>query len=113
MSIRAKLTSRTAVAILLALVLVVGIGNLWATRSEVQSSQAAQKREQAAQQAAQRRAGQLVEAAICTDLGTMARIPPPAGSAAQNPSRAYEQAESRAWRGLYGGLGCTRIGDKT
>jgi hypothetical protein len=90
-----KITARRVHNVLLALVLVVGVGNLWATHDEV-----------AAQQAAQRRAGELVEKAICTDLGTMAQIPAPAGPAATNPSRAYEQAEHRAWAGLYAGLGC-------
>ena len=43
------LTAKRAQAILLALVLIVGGGNLWATHSEIQSAQAAQRREQAAQ----------------------------------------------------------------
>ena len=39
------LTASRASAILLALVLIVGGGNLWATHSEVRSAQAAQQRE--------------------------------------------------------------------
>jgi hypothetical protein len=57
-------------------------------------------------QAAQRRAGELIEEKICTDVGTMAQLAPPAGDPASNPSRAYEQAEHRAWQGLYAGLDC-------
>lgn len=67
---------------------------------------AAQQHQQAQQQAAQQRAGEAELRALCTDLGTMARIPPPGGDPTQNPSRAYEQAENRAWQGLFTGLHC-------
>jgi hypothetical protein len=60
------------------------------------------------EQSAAQKAGLLIEKAICTDMGTMARIPPPEGSAAANPSRAYEQDEHRAWEGLFDGLGCRK-----
>lgn len=58
------------------------------------------------QQAASQKAGLLIEKAICLDMGTMAAIPPPAGAGPSNPSRTYEQAEHRAWQGLYDGLRC-------
>jgi hypothetical protein len=58
------------------------------------------------EQAAQRKAGALVEKALCADVATMAAIPPPAGNAAAYPSRAYEQAEHRAWLGLVAAIGC-------
>ena len=106
------MTVKTATAALLALVLVVGGGNLWASWDEshaVGTQLNTFKRQLAAQQAAQRRAGGQVEKAICTDVGTMAGIPPPAGAAAANPSRAYEQAEHRAWSGLVRGLDCKHV----
>jgi hypothetical protein len=59
-------------------------------------------------QAAQQRAGQMVETKLCHDVGTMAALQPPGGSAASNPSRAYEQAEHVAWTGLVRDLGCNR-----
>lgn len=59
-----------------------------------------------ANQNAQRRQGELIEAKICKDVGTMAAISPPAGNPAANPSRAFEQAEARAWQGLVSDLGC-------
>jgi hypothetical protein len=62
--------------------------------------------QQQAQQAAQRRAGDLIEQKLCADVGTMSSIRPPAGPAASNPSRAYEQAEHRAWSGLFRDLDC-------
>lgn len=74
--------------------------------SQQQTYEAGQRREQVEQ----RQVGLLVEKAICTDLGTMAAIPAPPGAAASNPSRAYEQAEHRAWTGLDAGLGCKQIG---
>jgi hypothetical protein len=54
----------------------------------------------------QRRAAELTEKSLCADVGTMAAIPAPAGAAAANPSRAYEQAEHRAWAGLVIAIGC-------
>ena len=92
----------TAVAAIVGLLLL----NFLFTAHYVNSTHAKFAQQQAAQQAAQRRAGAALARAICTDLGTMAAIAPPAGSAAANPSRAYEQAEHRAWSGLYAGLGC-------
>lgn len=62
----------------------------------------------AAEQAAQEKAGEQEIRALCTDLGTMARIPPPPGPAAANPSRAYEQSEHRAWQGLYSSIRCPK-----
>lgn len=102
------LTSKTARSIvaLFLLAFLLAAANFVFTAHYVRSQQAAARAQQAAQQAVQRRAGELVERALCTDLGTMARIPPPAGNPAQNPSRSYEQAEARAWRGLVRVLDC-------
>jgi len=111
-----KITASRAIGALLVLVFLVGGGNLWATWDLNQATKAddrqlvaSQARQQKREQAAQRAAGLLVEEKLCTDLGTMAKIPPPAGPAETNPSRAYEQAESRAWHGLVTGLDCKQI----
>jgi hypothetical protein len=99
------LTANRLMGALVALVLVMGGANLLASRQYLDSYKAGQAR----QQAAQRATGILLEQKLCLDLGTMAGIPAPPGAAAANPSRAYEQAESRAWKGLYSGLGCSRV----
>jgi hypothetical protein len=55
---------------------------------------AAERRQAAAEQAAQRRAGTLVEQKLCTTLaplGSLSGLQAPAGNPAQNPSRAFEQ----------------------
>lgn len=96
------LTASRASAILLALVLIAGGGNLWATHSEVQSAQAAQQREQAAQ----RRAGEVVEHKICTTLGHLAALRPPPGNPKTNPSRAFDQQLHATLDGLAPDLGC-------
>jgi hypothetical protein len=57
-----------------------------------------------AQAKASRKEGLVIEHRLCLDLGTMAAIPPPAGSPLTNPSRGYEQSEHRAWAGLYTGV---------
>lgn len=89
---------------LLALVLIMGGGSLLASYLQNQNYQAGQEHTQVVQRAQ----GVLIERKLCLDLGTMAGIRAPAGPPAANPSRAYEQAESRAWNGLYAGLGCRR-----
>lgn len=95
-------TATRAMIVLVVLVLIMGAANLEATRTYVGSY----KTSQARLQAAQGRAGAAVEAKICTDVVTMSALKPPTGAASSNPSRAYEQAEHRAWRGLVVAIGC-------
>lgn len=60
------------------------------------SQQAAQLQQAAAEQAAQQRAGAEIVGKLCTSLEPLtglARLKPPAGDAATNPSRAYEQQQ--------------------
>jgi hypothetical protein len=80
--------------------------NLLFTARYVNSTHAKFEQQQAAQQAAQRRAGELVGRAICTTLGKLAALKPPAGSAAANPSRAYEQQLHATLDQLGPDLGC-------
>ena len=91
--------------LLLALVLVMGASNLLASYLIEQNGQGQQRQ---AEQAAQK-AGNEIEVKLCTDVGTMSRLAPPAGNPASNPSRAYEQAEHRTWRGLYDSLECGKL----
>lgn len=97
--VRLRLSSRTRTtaslaALVLTFIVLAGVSLLW------------QAHETNANQAAQRRAGQVVERKLCADLSTMAAIKPPVGKASTNPSRAYEQAEHRAWQGLVVAIGC-------
>lgn len=96
---------RSVITLVVAGFLLIGANFLF-TAHYVNSSQAAARQQQAAQQAAARRAAELVEEKICADVGAMAEIPPPAGPATANPSRAYEQAEHRTWQRLIAGLDC-------
>ena len=57
-------------------------------------------------QQAQQRQGRLVERSICTTLGKLAALKPPPGSAAANPSRAYEQKLHATLDQLGPDLGC-------
>jgi hypothetical protein len=89
----------------LAAVLLLGGYFTWSeahTNAQLAATNARLRQEQAASQ----KAGLLIEERICLDMSTMANIPPPAGPAQANPSRAYEQDEHRAWKGLVDGLGC-------
>jgi hypothetical protein len=96
------LTAKRAQAILLLLVLIVGGGNLVATRHEVQSSQAAQAREQAAQI----RQGEVIERKICATLRSLTALKPPAGDPVKNPSRAFDQRLHATLGQLAPDLGC-------
>ena len=73
-----KLNTTPAVGALLALTLVMGAGNLWASWDEVHASQ--QQQEQAVQEK------------LCTTFGELAALKPPAGSAAKYPGRGYDQS---------------------
>ena len=98
------LTATRAQAILLALVLIVGAGNLLATHSEVQSAAAAQHREQAAQ----RKQGEQELRTLCTTFGKAAGLKPPAGNPHTNPSRAYLQGQHVVWTAVVADLHCTK-----
>lgn len=109
------LTASRAAAILLALVLIVGAGNLWATHSEVRAAQAQQRQEQAAQlaaqrreQAAQRRQGEQELRTLCATFGKAAALKPPAGDPRTNPSRAYLQGEHVVWTAVVADLHCPK-----
>jgi hypothetical protein len=95
-----KITPARAVGVLLALTLVVGGGNLWASWDEVHASQAAQQR-----------AGQVVEEKLCSTLGKLAVLKPPAGSPQANPSRAYEQELHATLAELGPDIGCDHGGN--
>jgi hypothetical protein len=96
------LTAKRAQVVLLFLVLVVGGGNLWATHAQIRSNNAAAAR----QQAEQRLQGERVLRLICTTMGRLAALRPPPGSAAANPSRAYEQELHLTLDQLGPDLGC-------
>lgn len=59
-------------------------------------------------QAAQQRQGAATENKLCTTLGALAALGPPAGSAAGNPSRGYEQRLHAVLAQLGPDLGCRR-----
>jgi hypothetical protein len=94
--------ARRAALGLLVLVLIVGGGNLWATYSAVHSAQAAQKREQAAQE----QQGRRELAALCTTFARLTALKPPPGSATANPSRAYLQEQHATLAEVSTDLGC-------
>lgn len=107
------LTAKRAQVILLFLVLVVGGGNLLATRAQVHHQAAVQAADHAAhirlyhrEQAEQAKQGQRVVMLICTTMGKLAALKPPAGNAAANPSRAYEQELHATLDQLGPDLGC-------
>lgn len=91
---------------LVVLALAFATANLLWTAHEVNVNNTRQVAEQRRVAAAQRKAGILIEEKICSDVQTMAALNPPAGAASANPSRAYEQAEHRAWLGLVVAIGC-------
>ena len=96
------LTASRGSVILLALVLVVGGGNLWATYALNGSTKAAEQR----QAAAQRRQGQVIEHKLCTGFGKLASLKPPAGADKANPSRLFELKQHNILDGLGSDIGC-------
>ncbi len=90
-----RMNTTRALIVLVALTLIVGAGNLWASWNEVHASQAAQQRQ-----------GQAVEAKLCSTFSKLAALKPPAGSPAHNPSRAFEQSLHATLDDLGVDLGC-------
>lgn len=97
-------TAQRASALLLFLVLVVGGGNLWATYAVNAKTQAAERRQEQAQQ----RQGRLIEHRICTGFGKLAALKPPAGANHANPSRLFELRQHDILDGIGTAVGCKR-----
>lgn len=57
-------------------------------------------------QADQARQGQMVERKLCSTLGALAALKPPAGDPAANPARAYDQQLHATLAQLSPDLGC-------
>ena len=91
---------RQAVVFMCALALAFGAFSLLWVARDVNASHAAQQRQ-----------GQLVEQKLCATLARLAALEPPPGAAAQNPSRAYEQALHMTLDELGPDIGCKHGGN--
>ena len=87
-----KLNITPAVGALLALTLIMGAGNLWASWDEVHTSQQRQEH--------------LVQQKLCATYVTLAALKPPPGPPAHYPGRAYEQSLHATLDELSTDLGC-------
>ena len=87
-----KLNTTPAVGVLLALTLIMGAGNLWASWIEVHSSQPQQEH--------------LVKQNLCVTYAALAALKPPTGDVAQYPGRAYEQSLHATLAELSTNLNC-------
>lgn len=96
------MTQQRVIVGFLVLMLITGGGNLYASYSQVQAAKTAQQQEQASQE----RAGRAIERKLCTTLGKLSALQPPAGNASANPSRAFEQELHATLDQLAPDLGC-------
>ncbi len=99
-------STRRALVFLFAFNLVLAALNLFWTGHEVHASKEAIQSGQAREQAEQRQAGVILSEKLCATFGELAALKPPAGSAAKNPSRAYEDELHVTLVGLGTDLGC-------
>lgn len=110
---RVSLRVGVAIAVLLLAVVLTGGANLWATyamnrhfedqfRQQTQQQQTQQQAQQQTQQLAQ----QQTDAKICSSFQKLADLKPPAGNAADNPSRAYDQRQHDILVGIGTDIGC-------
>lgn len=84
-----------SVVFLFVLTLGLGVGNLFWTSHEVNVNNSARASQ-----------GVVIERKLCSTLHALVALQPPAGAAATNPSRAYDQQLHRALSQLYPDLGC-------
>ena len=96
---------RSAAVLIILTLLVTGL-NLWWTARQENAFQASQRQEQQARQ----RAGETVEAKLCSTFGKLAALKPPPGDPARNPSRAFLQSEHDTLVQLGADLGCRGAG---
>lgn len=87
-------TLRSVATLVLLGLLVTGANLLW-TAHAVRSFQSSQQQQ-----------GQILGRRLCQTFGALAALKPPAGSAAANPSRAYEQSLHATLDQLGVDLGC-------
>jgi hypothetical protein len=97
---------RRALVFLFALSMLLAAANLIWTAHTVHASQAAIQAAQSREQAAQQQAGELLGRRLCLTFGSLAALQPPAGNPAGNPSRAYLQDEHTTLVQLGADLGC-------
>jgi hypothetical protein len=106
-SARRSLIARDVAIILLLLL------NFVFTARYVNTSRAAEQRQQAAfvaaekrQQEAAARAGTVIVRKLCTSFGELAELKPPAGNPKTNPSRRFEQQQHATLDEIGPDLGC-------
>ena len=99
-------TIRRALVFLFALPVVLAGANLLWTAHEVNASQAAIHAAHVRGQAAEKRAGDELEAKLCITFSRLSALKPPAGNPATNPSRAYLQGQHAQLVELGTDLGC-------
>jgi len=104
---------RRAFVALAALALIVAAASLFWNAHQVSTDNAhwhqalaAQQRQAAEQQAAQERQGAVIEQRLCTSLGKLAALKPPAGNPAVNPARGFDQQEHAVLAQLGPDVGC-------
>jgi hypothetical protein len=98
------LTLQRAIGILLALVFLVGGGNLWASWDEVHTF----KQQLHAQRVAEQKAAAKEVRELCATFGKVAELKPPAGNPKDNPSRAFDQKMHADLSGVVPDLKCRK-----
>ena len=100
-TVLARRTLRSVAVLVLLALLVTGINLLW-TAHEVRAFSSSQQQQSTAQQ----QQGQAIEKKLCTTLGRLAALKPPAGAPAKNPSRAFEDDMHATLSQLGPDIGC-------
>lgn len=94
-SVRVTRSARRFAVLLLFLVLVIGGANLYSSYLEYRHFATTQEQQ-----------GRAVEVKLCATLDKLAALKAPTGSAADNPSRAYEQELAMTLSQLKPDIGC-------
>ena len=96
---------RSAFLVVGAFILAIGL-NVGYTTWAVGEGRAAQQQQAREADAKQRQQGQVVEVKLCTTLGKLAALEPPAGNPGRNPSRAFDDRLHATLDQLGPDIGC-------
>lgn len=100
---------KIAISALLVLLILVGLGNLWATYNAIGNFKTAQEQEHSSQVRAQQQASRVVEGKLCNTFHKLGAVKPPAGDPMKDPHLAFDMNLHSTLVELGADVGCPPV----